>query len=58
MVNKERAATGSQGMKSGNESQGDVSSKVTSKLITRKVVLGEPGFAASALMCLTLLDTR
>lgn len=47
MVNKERAATGSQGTKSGNESQRDVSSKVTSKLITRKVVPGEPGFAAS-----------
>ena len=47
MVNKERAATGNQGTKSGHVSQGDVSSKVTSKLITRKVVLGEPGFATS-----------
>lgn len=46
MVDKERAATGNQGTKSGNKSQGDVSSKVTSKL-TRKVVLGEPGFATS-----------
>lgn len=43
MVDKERAATGNQGTKSGNESQGDVSSKVTSKLITRKVVLGDLG---------------
>lgn len=42
MVDKERAATGNQGTKSGNESQGDVS-KVTSKLITRKVVLGDLG---------------